>query len=288
MTKGVLIYAHNNPEVDYGLMAVIAGGLAKKNLSVPVSLVTDEFTAGWLRESGNYDKAEEIFDQIIFVDLPHSKNSRILHDGFYSSKTVPFVNFNRYSAWELSPYENTLLIDSDFLIFSDHLNEYWNLENSLMISKSMNDITGQRGIILDRRVSDTSIDLFWATTVMFKKNSESKFFFELVDFVKDNYRYYSDLFRFNPRQYRNDISFSIAKHIINGFELDRINNLPPVLTVFDKDVMLEIDSDGKITYLLDKPNDPGKFIATTSKGRDVHIMNKQSILRNKDRLLEMI
>jgi hypothetical protein len=40
MTKGVLIFAHNSPDVDYGLMATIAGGLAKKNLGVPVSLVT--------------------------------------------------------------------------------------------------------------------------------------------------------------------------------------------------------------------------------------------------------
>ena len=30
MTKGILIYAHNNRTVDYALMAVISGGLAKK------------------------------------------------------------------------------------------------------------------------------------------------------------------------------------------------------------------------------------------------------------------
>lgn len=30
MKKGILIYAHNNRAVDYALMSIIAGGLAKK------------------------------------------------------------------------------------------------------------------------------------------------------------------------------------------------------------------------------------------------------------------
>ncbi len=121
MTRGVLIFAHNSPNVDYGLMAVIAGGLAKKNLSVPVSLVTDLGTVNWLEESGMISKAREVFDKIIEVERPYTKNVRNLHDGF-ESKVIPFVNTNRYSVWELSPYDQTLLIDSDYLIFSNVLN----------------------------------------------------------------------------------------------------------------------------------------------------------------------
>ena len=34
MKKGILIYAHNNRSVDYALMALISGGLAKKKLNV--------------------------------------------------------------------------------------------------------------------------------------------------------------------------------------------------------------------------------------------------------------
>lgn len=287
MTKGVLIYAHNNPDIDYGLMAIIAGGLAKKYLDVPVSLVTDVWTMKWIKESGMEQFSDRIFEQVIHVELPYKKNSRILHDGFYSSKQVAFTNHNRSTAWDLTPYDNTLLIDSDYLIFSNSLNEYWNLDSSIMMANSMNDITGERGDILDRKVSETSIDLHWATTVMFKKNEESRLFFELVSFIKDNYHYYADLFRFNPRQYRNDISFSIARHIMTGFEIDKQNSLPPVLTVFDKDLLFDIYDD-KMTFLLDKPFDPGNFIAATTRGIDVHIMNKQSIIRNKEKLLKII
>ena len=287
MTKGILMFAHNGPEVDYGTMAIIAGGLAKKHLSLPVSLVTDKWTIEWLKENNMFSRAEEIFDKIIEVEKPRTNNKRKLHDGF-NGQVVPFVNSNRYSVYDLTPYDKTLLIDTDYLIFSDSLNQYWDVDASVMMSSSMNDITGERAGVLDNRVSETGIHMFWATTVMFDKSAHSKFFFKLVDFIKDNYRYYADLFRFDPRQYRNDIAFSIAKHILNGFETELVYTLPPVRTVFDKDVLYSVDANGKLTFLVDQPNNSGTYWAASTNGLDVHIMNKQSILRNKDMLLELI
>jgi hypothetical protein len=286
MTKGILIFAHNNPQIDYGLMAIISGGLAKKTLGVPVSLVTDKWTIAWLKESNMYSKAESIFDKIIEVEKPVTKNYRKLHDGF-NSQTIPFENSNRFSVWDLSPYDKTLMIDSDYLVFSTVLNEYWDIEAPVMMSHSMNDITGERAGILDNRVSETGIHMFWATTVMFDKSPESQFFFKLVDFIKDNYRYYADLFRFNPKQFRNDIAFSIAKHIMNGFETEFVYTLPPIFTIFDKDILLDVDKE-KLIFLVDKPLDCGSFWASSTEGVDVHVINKQSIIRNKDKLLELI
>ena len=286
MNKGILIFAHNGPEVDYGTMSIIAGGLAKKHLGLPVSLITDKWTIAWLKESNMYATAESVFDKIIEIEKPRTKNTRKLHDGFHS-QVIPFVNSNRFSVWDISPYDQTLLIDSDYLIFSNRLNEYWNVDSSVMLGHSMNDITGERSGILDQRVSETGVHMFWATTVMFTKNEESRFFFKLVDFIKDNYVYYADLFRFNPKQYRNDIAFSVAKHIMNGFETEFIYTLPPILTVFDKDMLESVD-DTKLTFLIDKPLNCGDFWAATTDGLDVHIMNKQSIMRHKEKLLELI
>jgi len=286
MTRGVLIFAHNSPDIDYGLMSIIAGGLAKKNLGVPVSLVTDLGTLNWLQESGMISKAQEVFDKIIEVERPYTKNVRNLHDGF-ESKVVPFVNSNRYSVWNLSPYDQTLLIDSDYLIFSKNLNQYWNIDSPVMMAYGMSDLTGERNGLLDNRVSETGIHMFWATTVMFNKSPESEFFFKLVDFVKDNYIYYADLFRFSPKQFRNDIAFSVAKHIMNGFETEFTYSLPSILTVFDKDILHSINKD-TLTFLVSQPQDVSAFWAATTKGVDVHVMNKQSIIRNKDSLLELI
>ena len=286
MTKGVLIFAHNSTAVDYGMMAVIAGGLAKKHLKVPVSLVADTGTLAWMEETKTIKKAKKIFDKIISIDLPYTTNNRKLHDGLHS-QVIPFINSNRCTAWQLTPYDTTLLIDSDFLIFSDRLNQYWDVDSSIMIAESMNDLRGGRAKILDNKVSETGIHLFWATTVMFKKNNESKFFFQLVEYIRDNYAYFADLFRFDSRQYRNDIAFSVAKHIINGFETTKSYNLPPLTTVFDQDVLIDVDSKGKLIITTDFENS-GDYVAATVQNTDIHIMNKQSILRHTDSLMRLI
>lgn len=286
MNKGIVIYAHNSRKIDYALMSIIAGGLAKKNLQVPVSIITDQSTIEWMKESRVYDKATSLFDKIILSDRPSINNQRRLNDGV-SSDVVPFLNSNRSSIWDLTPYDRTLLIDSDYLIFSDNLNKYWEVDQDVMIGESINDIYDQTRLgYQDRYISDTGIKMYWATTVMFTKNQYSKFFFDMVSHVKDHYSFYADLYRFNPTQYRNDISFSIAKHIIDGFETVEQHMLPPVLTAIDKDVLYEVNNN-KLTFLINYSLG-SSFCAASLNGVDVHVMNKQSIYRNKDQLLRLL
>jgi hypothetical protein len=288
MNKGALIFAHNNREIDYALMSIISGGLAKKHLNIPVTLVTDTTTREWMEKSNIYSKAKEVFENIIEVEKPVSENSRRLYDGVEHNKVVPFANSNRCLAWELTPYDRTLLLDSDYLIFSDHLNQYWDLDEDILISESINDVYDQKRLgYHDRYVSDTGVHLYWATTVIFTKNQRSKSFFDMVDFVKENYQYYGDLFRFNTQQYRNDISFSVAKHILSGFETDKITNLPPVLTALDRDVLHSVDDDGKLTFLV-SPKLDSNYCVAAFKNTDIHVMNKKSIVRNAEALLGLI
>jgi hypothetical protein len=288
MTNGALIFAHNNREVDYALMSIISGGLAKKHLNIPVTLVTDKTTKAWMKESKIFDKAEEVFDQIIEVKKPESENNRRLYDGTDVNKVVPFANSNRCQAWELTPYDRTLLLDSDYLIFSDKLNEYWNMDEDILISEAINDVYDQKRLgYHDKYVSDTGVHLFWATTVMFTKNERSKSFFEMVNFVKENYHYYGDLFRFNTLQYRNDISFSVAKHILSGFETEKISNLPPVLTTLDKDILHAVNDQGKLTFLI-SPKLDNNYCAASFKNLDIHVMNKKSLIRHAESLMRLI
>jgi len=287
MKNGVVLFAHNSRQLDYGLLSIIAGGLAKKHLTVPVSLITDKATILWMQNSGSYDTAAKVFDQIILVDNQANNNTRTISDG-NSSQVVPFINANRFSVWDLTPYENTLMIDSDYLIFSDTLSNYWNTKSDILISRSINDIKGDRTGVLEKHVSETGVHLYWATTVMFKKNNRSKIFFDLVNYIKNHYDYYSDLFRFDPRQYRNDIAFSIAKHILDGFEENIADSLPPILTVLDKDILIDVSDSGRLNVLVNDITDPNKFIASSVIDTDIHIMNKQSIVRNKDQLLKLL
>ena len=286
MNRGILLYAHNNPALDYALMAVISGGLAKKHLGVPASLITDASTVEWMKQSKIYNKAKNLFEHIIATDRPQTNNMRRLHDG-ETNKVIPFVNSNRCSAWDLTPYDRTLLIDSDFLIFSKRLGEYWNIDKDLMIAESANDIYDNPRLgYHDRYVSDVGIKLYWATTVMFTKNENTEMFFNLVNYIKDNYGYFADVYRFDSRQYRNDIAFSVAKHIIDGFEESYTGRLPPILTLQDRDILHSVDAD-KLTVLI-SPKFDSNYCAASFSNIDIHVMNKQSVVRNSDRLLELI
>ena len=285
MNCGVLIFAHNSRDVDYALMSIVAGSLAKYHLNVPVSLITDQSTIDWLKESNRYPQAETLFDQIIIVDRPSTDNSRRLNDGV-ESKTVPFINANRSSAWDLTPYDRTLLIDSDYLIFSSTLSEYWNYESSFMISSAMNDLRGDRKGVLDSWVSDEGIPLYWATNIMFTKNQESKLYFDLVKSIKENYQIYAEIYRFDSRIYRNDIAFSIAKHIVEGFITLPTNNLPPILTAQDKDLIAAVRKSGLTMLIQDTLSN--NMILGDFSNRDIHVMNKQAIVRSATYLLEKL
>lgn len=286
MKTGIVIYAHNNRSLDYALMSIIAGGLAKKNLKVPVSLITDPSTVEWMKESSILEKATKIFENIIIVDRPATNNQRKLHDGELFI-TVPFINLNRNSVWDLTPYDRTLLIDSDYLIFSDNLNKYWDVDCDVMIGESINDIyNSDRLGYLDRHISETGVKMYWATTVMFTKNENSKLFFDTVELVKENYTHYADIFGFDPRQYRNDIAFSIAKHILNGFEQQTVDSLPPVLTTLDRDILYKVDKN-KLNFLINYNLD-SNYLPSSISNTDIHIMNKQSIIRHKDSLMDLI
>lgn len=287
MNKGVLLFAHNSEKLDYGTMAIVAGGLAKKNLGVPVSLVTDKHTINWLKKSNTLTQAEDIFDQIIIEDLPKTENKRFIYDGD-EKELVPFRNTNRSNAWNLTPYDRTLLIDCDYFILSNNYSEYWDLNSDLLMPESVFDISNQDRLgYHDMYISDTSVKMHWATAIMFTKNKKTKVFFDLVDYIQDEYDFFSDLFRFNTPNFRNDIAFSIAKHIFYGFSQELTYCLPPLVTAMDKDILYDIDAGQKLLFLVkDKLND--QYYAAALKQQDVHIMNKQSIVRNIDKFLEIV
>ena len=283
MNKGIVILAHNNRKVDYAKMSIISAKFARKNLDVPVTMLTDNSTIDWMKESGIWKHADSVFENIISVDRPETDNQRILYDGTLSEK-IPFLNSNRSTVWEYSPYEKTLLIDSDYIINSNLLSYYWNISEEVLIAEKLIDIQGDRIGVLDKWTSETGVHLYWATAVMFTKNEHSKMFFQLVDYIRENYKFYADLFRFNPDQYRNDITFSIAKHILDGFEKTSVS-LPPILTIQGKDILEKINDDGKMIFSIKDSKDEESFYLTSIKNQDVHIMNKQSILRHYDRLV---
>jgi alpha-N-acetylglucosamine transferase len=131
MTRGCIIFAYDG-EIDYGSQAVVAAKLVQRHLGVPVSIITDVDTYESIQTKFN----QLPFDKIILTDIPNDKNKRILSNGTRSSNLISFVNGNRNHAWELTPYDRTLVIDSDFLVLSNVLNQYWDVDYDFLITHS--------------------------------------------------------------------------------------------------------------------------------------------------------
>jgi len=281
MNKGVVLIVHDNGTVDYSALAILSARLVKKHLKVPVSIITDEYTLENLKQKIN--PIESLYDKVILTVPPVKNNKRVIFHGD-NYKSMSFMNQTRSSIWELTPYERTLMIDVDYLIFSDSLSNYWQSDEDFLIASSASEVLNKRLGVSDKRISDTGPHMYWATTVMFTKNSRTKILFDLIEYIKENYLYFSEIYKFDTKTFRNDIAFSLAKHIIDGFSSPKGQCLPPVLTMFDKDLLLDVKNQSLKFIVHDW--DQGDILIDIAD-RDIHFINKQTIIDNYSSLMEL-
>jgi hypothetical protein len=291
MTRGVLMFAHNNTEIDYLKIACANALMIKKNLQVSVTLVTDSSTLQWGKTSLGEEFINSCFEKLIEVDRNYSfTNMRNFSDTSYNVKSLQFYNCNHWAAYELSPYDETLFIDCDYLIMSDALSNCWGSTNDIMINHSVyspiDDIKPY-----SKRVDDIGIRLYWATVIYFRKSDMAKFLFDFVHEIQENYTYYRDLYSISSSMYRNDVAFSIAIHTLNGFsDVEPVIKqlpIPALLMSWDVHDIQDVQEINNINLFLEKPGERGIYILTKLKNIDVHIMNKWAINRYSDKLIEL-
>lgn len=288
-SNGALLFAHNNHEIDYGLQAVICAKLIKKNLNVPVSIVTDRGTLGWLdKQNLNY---KQVFDHIIFQPiLKNISNRKRYYDGSLAYKISNFWNFDRSLSYDLSPYDKTLVVDTDLLIVNDRLKSIWDADIDFMINKTHLDLSTDRDNLEFTRVTDQGIDFVWATAFYFKKTVWTKTFFNLCSHIVENYDFYKFAYQINYPVVRNDYVFSIALHMMNGFTNVALPmNLPAsIYYSTDKDELIDIKSDKDFLFLVQKKDCLGEYEPVKISNQIIHVMNKYSLGRHADTLLKAL
>lgn len=290
MSRGVLMYAHNNAEIDYFKIACANALMVKKNLQVSVTLVTDEGTLDWGKKSLGEEFVNRCFEHIILTKRIWSfENKRTFSDTSASQKTLQFYNCNHWEAFELSPYDETLFIDTDYLIMSSALSNCWGSEGDFMINHKIF-TPGLDKDPYSKYIDDFGIRLYWATVIYFKKTELAKFVFDTVKHIQENYNYYKQLYYFSNGMFRNDNAFSIAVHMLNGFTDNNvlIKELPitGLLMSWDVDDIYRINGINDITVYAEKPT-KGTYLLARLKNQDIHIMNKWSISRQSDRLIHL-
>ena len=289
--KGILMFAHNNSEIDYFRLAVVNSLLIQKNLGIKnITVVTDPFSLKHAEKSLGKRLIKKAINNLVVVEKDKKfkeKNLRLYKDTSHNAKHLQFYNVNRCDAYDISPYEETILLDVDYLILSDTLNQCWDHNNELMMNWKYQDIMYERKDPSLARLYDMGITMYWATVVYFRKTEYVESFFNIVKHVKNNPQFYKDLYKWQGTLYRNDYSFSIAAHMMSGFVDKGISQLPTTLyKSFDTDdIHSAIDKNTIIMYL-EKPRSPGDFMMTKWQALDLHIMNKWAINRVSDKLMD--
>lgn len=280
------MFAHNNEKIDYFTIAYINALMVRRHLNVGSTIVVDQHTYDHACSMYTQEQLSQI-ENIVFDDSTYDKNSRIYRNAGQDTETLDFRNRNRSKAYDLSPYEETLLIDGDYLIQSDSLSHVWDSVHSVMINHRTQE-TNREQKAYDKFIGEFGIRMYWATVVYFKKDLEAKSFFECVKDVSDRYTYYNLLYCFPNNMYRNDWAFSIAVHKMSDYTDGVFPELPcPVLQkCFDRDDIVDVNQDS-IVCLLQSVRNADKYSLTRVTDTDIHIMNKYSILKHKDKFLEI-
>ena len=245
MTKGVLLFCFDTAEVKYHKILERCVALVKKNLKLEITVVTNFDTYKNLKPLG--------FVNYKFIE-PELGNTKLGKE---------WRNVDRHMAYELSPYDTTLVMDIDYFPFTDNLRKFLDTKYDFLISKNAYDLTN-RNSFDSRRFS--IIDMVWATVFVFRKSKKAKRIFNMIKYVKQYYTYFLDLYRVRDRRFRNDYAFAIALQQANGF-LD-YDTLPIKLSTLPPDCKLIKFTDTGIAW---QYNDQINY----TENQDVHILNKE-------------
>lgn len=288
-SRGVVVFARNNSQIDYIKQARFLALRVQRYLGLPTTIVTD--SPDFLKYE--YTDWNSVFDRVVSIvwkekDLTNNtvlsnteKHSiKKFYDGTLVSKKLDWKNDARTLAYNVSPYDETLVLDSDIVICNNNFLKCFEQPNDLLLYKDAVELLDiDRGDDF-RRISDTSVDFYWATCVFFRKTETNRIFFNLIQHIHENWSHYNNIFQINSPYYRNDYAFSIAIHIMNGYQRgDFAKSMPGTLYfATDKSILWKI-FDESLLFLLEKPTYDGEYTPLRIKNSNLHVMNKFSLNR---------
>jgi len=273
MSRGAVLVARNNAQIDYIKQAAFNASRIKKYLDIPVTILTDNVTVA-------KKLYETIFDQIIEIPNEDAYSHRKYNDGTYFRKSLEFKNNSRSLVYDLSPYDETLLLDTDYIISNDIFKKCFLQKHDFLIYDGGVELSGWRNTDEFNYISIVGPKFYWATAIFFRKTRENKIYFDLVKHIQANWSYYLNLYQITSSLLRNDFIFSIAIHIMNGFTNSNFAKPMPgkLFYSIDRDLLVDLKDDNFL-MLIEKENDYGNYSPMRIKGCNLHVMNKFSLDR---------
>jgi len=248
MIRGVLLYAFNNGTTDYLSMAKWSAKRIERFLGLPTTIISDQ------------DDAE----------LGGTRVFNATRGG------EPWYNASRNRAWNHSPYDETIVLDVDYIVNSEILNLLFTVDKPFMIHQTATDVTRRAEFIALDRFGEHKFPSRWATVMYFKRDDRAKEVFDTVEMIKRDWKHYGDLYKFRSDTFRNDWAFSIALGLLGGHLESTRSSIPWPLVTASTDVDVRA-GEKEDTFVLSYITAQQKAVIQNVKGLDLHIMNKQSM-----------
>lgn len=259
MSSGVLLVAFDSVTdqgniLRYTELAKIAATLVKRHLGLPVGIVTDQPISG--------------FDEQIIVEKPADNSRHVLLKDKHEHYN--WYNDYRRQLFDLTPFDQTLLLDADYLLQSKQYLKCFDFNAPFQLIKQVYDPTGRNSF--DKYVSlpNRTVPQMWATAVYWNRSAATHF--EYANMIAENYEYYARVFGFSHKQYRNDMVFSIVAHMLPSY------SMPWRMWMTSSDCeLVDADSRGlKFKY-------HNSVIRTNN---DIHVLNKDIMSNDKLEMLQ--
>lgn len=259
MTTGALIFAFNNEHIDYVAMANWSAANIHRHLNIPVCLVTDKEPV-----------AGHNFDQIILVDHPTGGGRRHFSD---IGQSVTWHNTNRTDAYFLTPWEQTLVLDADYVVASDQLKTVLESSQNFLCYRWASDATNLNNFNDLNYFGNNRMPMWWATVMMFRASTQAELIFDAMQMVRDNWAHYRNLYSNLVANYRNDHAVSIALNIVNGHTLS-VPSIPgSLVSILPEHKLSQLTQDTYRVDFLTADKKPRWVMLT----RDFHAMGKQHL-----------
>lgn len=258
MKRGVVIMAHNTEQVDYYQLATHAAKRINHYLDLPVTVITDSCSINPLND---YQ-----FDNTIVVSADHSN---------YRKKSV-WINKGRYQVYDLSPYDETLVLDSDYMINGPALLKTFAMPSDFVCHKNVRWLLDNNEKQCQEFLHASTVQSLWATVMRFQKTLRVKQIFDMMKTIEENYEHYANIYQFMSYSYRNDYALTIALKTVNGHLEQQQDYIPwNLLHVSNR---VKVYRETETQYVLMSETDKKKNVYIRIKDIDFHMLSKTNYL----------
>ena len=259
MTTGALIFAFDTEHTRYLDMAAWCAERVKDFLEISVAVVTNNPAAN----------DETVFDRVIYAD-PLGNNSRWFGD---LKQHVPWHNSNRVDAYNLSPWDQTLVLDADFVVNSEDLKVILDSPQDFMCFRSAYNLARPEEEFLTT-FGNYKFPMYWATVMMFRRSNTAQYIFDAMQMIRENWTHYRNLYHISQHTYRNDYALSIALGIVSGHTL-KVDSIPWGMPSVVPENKLTL-TDGTF-WNIEYEDVQGKSKTVSYIGVDFHAMGKRDL-----------